>query len=190
VNVDAADLDGDLDLDLLSANHTAGSVSVIFHTLLGANAFGNVGVGLGGPFNNVLINNSAGGRDRRVSVAINQTFTFSVTQPPTNPVPAEFVLFGQLGIPNPQSDATILPFGLGTTCIRPCALFPTATDLFLLANTYGVPICGPPFLPSSAAPWTSIPLSLPSAATATLQGVILENPTTVRVTNAIVIAVN
>ena len=89
VNVAAADLDADGDLDLLSANHQGSSFSVIFRTLLGAHAFGNVGIGAGGPFNNLQVNGSSGGRDRHVTVGINQTFTLGITQPPTNGVPSD-----------------------------------------------------------------------------------------------------
>jgi hypothetical protein len=190
INVGAADLDGDSDLDLLSANHLGSTAGVFYRTPLGANGFGNVGVGAGGPFNHVFINGSAGGRDRIVGVGINQPFTFSVTQPASNPNPTDFIIFGEIGIPNPQIDATVLPFGIGTMCLRPCLLFPAATDLLLLANTYGVPICGPPILPSAAGAWTSVPVSLPFAATATLQGVIFESAGLIRVTNGIVIAIN
>ena len=187
MNVGAADLDADGDLDLLSANHQGSSFSVIFRTLLGAHAFGNVGIGAGGPFNNLQVNGSAGGRDRHVTVGINQTFTLGITQPPTNGVPSDFILFAQIGIPDPLVDTTALPYAIGTSCIRPCALFPSVPGA-LIANSYGLALCGPPLLGSNPAPWTS-PLSVPFAVTATLQGVIVENTPVVRVTNAIAITV-
>jgi hypothetical protein len=189
INVAAADVDGDSDLDLLSTNHQASSASVIFRTLLGANGFGNVGIGTGGPFNHFFINGSSGGKDRRVSVGLNQPFVFSVTQPASNPNPTDFILFGQLGIPNPQLDPTVLPFGIGTTAIRLCALTP-APDVFLLANTYGVPICGPPFFPSAAGPWQTFPVALPFPVSATFQGIIFEDPVTIRVTNGVVLSIS
>lgn len=190
VNVDAADLDGDGDFDLLSADHAAAGASVVFRTLLGAAGFGNVGAGAGGPYDHLFVNGSSGGRDRRVNVGINQPVTISLTQPPSNPNPTDFVLFGQFGIPNPFVDTNALPFGIGTACIRFCLLYPGALDLFLLANSYGSPVCGPPIFTSAPGAWSSVPVFVPIQVAATFQGVIFETPSSIRVTNAVVLSVN
>lgn len=186
-NVLLADVDGDGDRDILTADRNAATFSLFFRTLLGANGAGNTGPGAGGPFNLLTVNGSSGGRDRRVNVPVASPLNFGMAQPPTNALPSDFVVFGQIGIPNPAFDATVLPFFIGTTCIRNALITPGQPDLFMLSNTLSsVGLPSQPLIPSFPTPWTSFTYSVPIPISLTLQGVIVETPTTVKVTNAVI----
>lgn len=148
-------------------------------------AAGTVGIGLGGPFDVLTINGTAGLPGRRVNVGIAQSFTFAVLSPPSNPMPANFVIAGYVGIPCTQ-DTTPLPGSLGTLCFLPSVLGSTNPGAFMLADSLGL---GIGFLPATPTPWgfgvggVGFPLQV------TLQGLIEETPGVLRTTNAITLAI-
>jgi hypothetical protein len=140
---------------------------------------GNVGLGLGGPYDTLTIN----GSPRTVRLAPGQPLTLAMTQPPTSASPSGFLLFGMIGVPGP-ADATTLPLGIGVMAFPPCVLAPGDPRLFNLANSFGPGPCGPS-IPASRAPWTlALPTGLP-VVQLTLQGVIEETAGTFRVTNGL-----
>lgn len=157
---------------------------------LGACSNGNVGNGVGGPFDVLKINGlSKTGIDRRVVVGTNQTITFQVDAPPSNPqpspAPAEFVIFGVLGTPT-IADAFALPFGIGPMCFTPAPLFPQP-DLFTLVNSFDPTQS---LLPGSTAPWSMQLPGIPFPTAATLQGVIIDLPSNhLAITNAVLLDV-
>ncbi len=148
-------------------------------------AAGTVGIGLGGPFDVLTINGTAGLPGRRVNVGIAQPFTVAVLSPPTNPLPANFVIAGYVGIPCTQ-DTTPLPGSLGTLCFLPSALSSTNPGAFMLADSLGL---GIGFLPAAPAPWGFGVGGVGFPFQVTLQGLIEETPGVLRTTNAITLAI-
>ena len=153
---------------------------------LGSQGSGNVGLGLGGPFDLLTINGSAGLPARRVDVGLGSPITISVAQPPTNPLPSAFAVIGYIGVPTP-ADAYTLPFGIGTLCFPAPQLFPATPGLFTLTNNFG-PEPGQ-LVGSNPAPWSFTAAGLPFAFQFTLQGVIQQDPGTVRVMNGVIVNV-
>ncbi len=115
---------------------------------LGPCASGNAG-GLLGPLDVLFVNGTAGDGGRRVDVPLSQPMSVSLIAPPL--ATGQFALFGFLGVPGP-SDATPLPFGIGTFCFPPCPLAPSLGNVFTLADTFGIGIC-PALVPATPAPW-------------------------------------
>ncbi|HGY92642.1 MAG TPA: hypothetical protein ENK43_15850 [Planctomycetes bacterium] len=147
---------------------------------------GNVGQGAGGPFDILTVNGSSGGFFRRVTVPTFQPITLEVGQPPTNPNPADFILFGVLGAAD-GSQQIALPFG--AFCF-PLALPVLPPGTFILADTFGVG--SPALLPATPTPWQLfLPTGIPFAATATYQAVVAENasPLQLAVSNGLILDV-
>lgn len=152
---------------------------------LGPCAMGTVGAAFGAPIPTLFANGSTGGLTHRVDVGIAQPFTITVAQPSTNPFPAPFAIFGYIGVPS-ASSAVVLPFGVGGMCFLPYDLDPNQAGLFALANSY-VPVPST-LVPATLAPWTfSRPTGLPFPIQFTLQGVISQDPATVRCTNGVIV---
>lgn len=134
---------------------------------------GNVGVGSGGPFDVLLVNGSAGGADRAVDVALNQSITIAMTTAPTSPPIANFAIFGMLGVPG-AGDASALPLGIGTSAFPFYPLDPTNPLLFVLTDNFGIPGL-PGILGSTPAPWSfANPAGLPFPYSVTIQGLIAD----------------
>ena len=153
---------------------------------LGAILDGNLGVGLGGPFNVLKINGTSGDAAHRVSVPIGTSSTMTLDQPPTNSQPAQFAIFGIWGEPS-IFDSFTLPFGIGDMGFIPCPAVPVLEPItFVYAASIPLGTCTPIY-PWGPAPWSSgagpaifFPLQL------TFQGVIEETPGVYKVTNGIV----
>ncbi len=146
-------------------------------------AAGNVGEGLGGPFDVLFINGSAGIPTRIVNVGMGQPFTIEVAQPLTNPFPADFALGAFIGLPGP-SEATTLPFGLGMSCIPATPGYP---GYFIFTNNFAPGASQ--LVPSTPTPWSASHPGLSFPFTLTLQGVIRGTPTVVQVTNAVALRI-
>ena len=146
-------------------------------------AAGNVGAGMGGPFDVVLVNGSGGGATGIVDVEIGQPFTIGVAQPPTNPFPADFALGAFLGLAGPAEETT-LPFGFGTSCLPATPGYP---GYFILTNNFTP---GSPQLTASTfTPWTASHPGLPFPLTLTVQGVIRGTPSVIQLTNAVALRI-
>lgn len=165
---------------------TMWSQSVTNDPALGAAANGTVGVGSGGPFDVLFVNGSAGGMPRRVDIALSSSITIDLVQPSTNPFPAAFLLVGYVGVPGPEH-VTTLPFGIGSLCIPSPQLTPGYPGSFVLANSYGPD--SQALLPATLTPWTAVVAGLPFPFQFTLQGVIAQDPGSVRATNGVLINV-
>jgi hypothetical protein len=158
---------------------------------LGTAGAGNVGANASGPFDVLLVNGSAGGPSRRVEVPIGQTISLSMAQPPGTVVPANFALFGVLGIPGPSASYG-LPLGIGAMVFVPCPIDPFNAALFMLADNFPIGGCTPA-LPSTNAPWlVSVPGGVGFPIDVTLQGVIEDTTaaTGLAVTNGVILRVD
>lgn len=152
---------------------------------LGPAGAGSIGLGQGGPFNVLSVNGSFGLPSRRVDVATGSPITIDVAQPPTNPLPAPFVIVGLIETPT-AADAFVLPLGIGTLCFPPPQLDPGFPGTFTLTNNFGPDA---QLMGSSPTPWTFTAPGLPFPFQFTLQGLIQQDPGTVRVTNGIIVSV-
>ncbi|HEX5053744.1 MAG TPA: S8 family serine peptidase [Planctomycetota bacterium] len=122
---------------------------------------GNVGVGLGGPYDVARVNGLAQiGRSRTVPVPANLAAVLAVEVPPSlplpGPVPAFFLLWATLGDTSNTPPFT-LPLGIGEMCFDP-------TSPATLVAFAGI------------APWSTPTPPLPVGFVASLQGVILDDP--------------
>ena len=130
----------------------------------------------------LLIDGSAGGGQRRVSIPVNTPYLFSVVQPSVSGSPAPFVIAGYLAVPTTALEF-VLPAGLGSLCLPPVGLDPGS---FLLTDN--LTPSTPQLVPSTPTPWTvtnTVGLPLPFAIT--FQGLMLVQPGDLRVTNAIIL---
>ncbi len=118
--------------------------------MLTAAGAGNVGIGVGGPYNQLTINGSTGGSARRVDVALGGAVSIDFATPPTSPNPVAFALFGTFGAAT-NSDY-VLPASIGTMVFAPCDLDPLNPVLFTLTDSLNLGICAP-VLPSGLTPW-------------------------------------
>ena len=146
---------------------------------------GNTDAGANGTSSeNFTINDSVGDLNRFVTANIGQDLTLRVTNPFVSQSTTHFLLFGTIGAAT-TSDLTTLPLGIGVMCFQPWLLYPTNPNLFTLADS----VNGTGLLPATAAEWQLlIPGGIPSSATLTLQGVVLEG-STITLTNAMVLSV-
>lgn len=157
--------------------------------VLGPAAAGAVGTDLGGPFDVLEVNASAGGNMRRVDLAVNTPLTFDMLQPPTTTLPSDFLLFGTVGVPT-IADGT--PLGLHGDFVFVPGSDTTATSIgqtFLLATSLPTFPGAIQLLPGQPTPWSSTVPGSPLPVEFTLQGLIVETPTTVKTTNALVVRI-
>ena len=145
-----------------------------------------VGASLGGPYDVLLANGSAGSASHRVVAAQGKCGQISMVLAPASTGSPRFLVWGQLGEPA-FSDVVNLPFGLGPMAVIPCPLLPSYQPLlFTLVDNFGPDPC-PPLLPSTPAPWTSGPLPpVFFPLTLTLQGLYETLPGQIEVTNGII----
>jgi hypothetical protein len=172
--------------DLFVSDYGAGNI----HQFTGFGApfpgcgAGTVGVGAGGPIDILLVNGSNGGFSRRVTMPILTPFAIDVVPPPTSPGPAPFVIFGMIGTP---TSADVFPLPFGAMCFTPSIFTPAPAGFVLVDNFF---LGGPPLLPATPTPWSfTVATGMPFAIEMTLQGVIIENVTTLSITNVIQIVV-
>ena len=101
-NLPAVDVDGD-------PRHLAAGVDMGADEFFGTGVCGTGAVpGLGGGLFDVLaVNGSTGGTSRRVDLALFQPFNIEVSQPPSNPLPARFIVWvATVTIPSAPRTAT------------------------------------------------------------------------------------
>ena len=179
------DLDGDGYRDLLVGSRDTTGAHVVALSLgaaLGDEADGNV---LGGTFLPLEIDQSTGGSLHRVDVGMGAPVDIDVGQPPSNPVPAHFAIFGRIDVP-PASEAFPIP-GVGDLCLTPAPVATWAIPLFftLASSVPGLP--GGAIVEPGPAPWNVTIPGIPAAVKLTLQGVIMEAAAQPRVTNGVII---
>jgi len=128
-----------------------------------------------------------GSSDPLAVLPVGSPLTIAVTQPASNPNPARFIVWGQIGHPTTQGEFAT-PFG--NLVFAPFHLQPTVPGLFTLANSFGPDPSA--FVPSSPATWTLAHPGLGFPFTFTLQGMVEVGPgptNTVGITNAVVVEV-
>jgi hypothetical protein len=153
-----------------------------FVPFLGAAAAGTIGSSLGQHIEPFTIQGSTGAPARSVDAELFEPITFAMAQPPTNPAPANFAIFGRIGTPAP---AETMSFGsAGDFCFTPSLLNPADPGLFLLSDNFSY---HPSALVASApGAWSyTVPGGLGFAFEVTFQGFMLDTPSTVRSTNGI-----
>ncbi len=135
----------------------------------------------------LAVNGSFGGVSRRVDAGPGQALTLSLMQPPGNPLPAAFVVFGVLAAPA-FTDATVLPFGIGRAAFLPCDLAPWAAPfLFVVANNLYAGPCSP-FAAAAPAPWAlTVAGGIPYPAILTLQAIVESGGGGVGLSNGVVL---
>ena len=141
----------------------------------------------GPPIALLYINGSDGGEARRVDCEVGKAVKIAVMQPETNPLPANFAVFGYLGIPW-GGQATQLP-GVGEFLFPPSPTDVGNTRLFTLSSSYsGAPLRGTPN-PGAQAPWVAMygPVLFPVVAT--VQALIESQPGQWVISNAVLINV-
>lgn len=167
-----------------------GRVSILtLGPALGPCAAGAVGVGSGGPFNVLSVNGSAGGALRRVDIPLNGAITVGVSQPPSNPNPAPFLVFGRFGV-GQVFDYYELPIGLGTMCFIPSLVSPGDPALFLLFDSFN-PANGGAIVPGATlTPYSfTSPIGVGFPVDFELQGIMFDTPSTLARTNAVIASI-
>lgn len=150
---------------------------------------GIVGLGQGGPYEVLNVNGSTGDYSRRVEVVGGSTMDIGIDQPPTNPVPALFIVSGMIGTPNPNN-VTTLPFGMGQCLVEPVFMNMGASASFTVANSFG-PALTPGFMLATAAPWNGTTIAPASLAGTyiTYQGLVMQDPFSPRTSNVVFVEV-
>lgn len=183
----ALDFDADGGLDLAGAFWGMGldAYRNQIANALGPCGAGNTGAGLGGPYAVLTINASNGLPSRTINVPIGAPVTFDVLQPPSNPNPADFIIWGGFGAPNPQ-DVFLTPYG--NMCFPPSTLLPYP-GLFVAFSSVGGGL-----LSASPTPFTHlVSAGIPLPLVISLQGMIVHQSSSsnvLAITNAVVLNVN
>lgn len=189
----ASDVDGDFIEDLVIPRSGTGDLGVSLNlapiNVLGSCAQSRLEDGAGGFFDMLEINGSTGGVARRVDAAIGSTVTIGAQQPPSLPFPAPFLIWAQLGTPSLATVTSMDVFDLGELCIQPSSLIPNAAGAFLFANNFGGQDPNAA-TPSASAPWADSFGLPPFPFTMAIQGLSLDGPTSVKVTNAVLLQVD
>jgi hypothetical protein len=142
---------------------------------------GNVGQAVGGPYDMLFVNGSAGLPKRQVSIPVFHAFDLSMATPPHDLLPWDFVLCGKLGHPG-VTDQTVLPMSWGTMCFPPAPMAPADPTLFVVS---------PGALPYAPTPWVyHAPWGLPIPIEFTLQAVAWPSSMAVSVTNGVIVQIN
>ena len=158
---------------------------VVAAPFLGPIGNGNIGLTYGAPYDVLFVNNSSGGALHRVDVSRWSYGTIHVNQPLTNPVPAWFSIFGFVGCPT-YGDAFLLPGTPFSMAFVPPPLAPWDPRMFLLADSSGAGV-----LAAHPAPWLRVfPNGLPGPVAVTFQGLIAEDPLSIRMTNAVIMNID
>ncbi len=151
-------------------------------------AKGRIGELVGGPYDILAINGTAGGPLRKVVVPLGSSSTMSMLQPSNLPLPAKFVIFGFLGEANFDSVVSV-PLGIGNMMFAPSPLVPPFFQSIFFIYTDNYNTASPQLVSSNPTPWTSgFGPTIPFPITLTFQGVI-EELGTFRPTNAIIFEV-
>jgi FG-GAP-like repeat len=186
-----ADLNGDGLPDVVFAIREDNQIAVITNngataSLPSALAASQVADGFGGAADILTVGGSSGGADRRVDLSLGQASVIAMAQPPLNPDPAAFMLWGQFHAPGQGLTPFVLPFGFGTSLVLPYQVDPGRGDLFLVANNFGIQ--DPQALvPSFGTPWGVNFNAAGVESYVVLQGLVEELPGQPRLTNAILL---
>lgn len=154
----------------------------VFGDFLPPEAAGTTGDAGNQHFEPLRINGSTGGLGRSVDVDFFETIEISMVQPPTHPIPSDFVIFGRIGLPTPGE---ALSFGsIGTSVFTPWPLDAGNPLLFFFTSSYAP---DPNMLvPSTAAPWSFVlPGGLAFEVELVFQGFIADTPGPLQTTNAV-----
>ena len=145
---------------------------------------GGLGSGAGGAgeWDALLVNNGAGGVNRTISVPVGQPLSFAMLQPPGQPLPADFAIFGTHGAPSISS--SLVSFN-GVMAFPPIITNPANADLFLLTTSFAA--VSPALLPGTPTPYAAgVPAGAPIPMNILLQGILNDSPLMgFRPTNAI-----
>ncbi len=140
----------------------------------------------GGGLPVLKINGSLGGADRRVDIPVAQPITVSIAQPLSNPQSANFIVFGEAGVPNSQN-VFVYPPVTGSLIVTPCQADPLNPTLFTVFTTFGpAGPCGGLWVGPAPFQFGST-IGLPFPLRMTIQGVIEESPGSYAFTNGIII---
>ena len=149
---------------------------------------GRIGELMGGPYDILAINGTAGGPLRKVVVPLGSSSTMSMLQPPNLPLPAKFVIFGFLGEANFDSVLNV-PLGIGNMMFAPSPMVPPFFQSIFFTYTDNYNPASPQLVSSNPTPWASgFGPTIPFPITLTFQGVI-EELGSFRPTNAIIFEV-
>jgi len=143
---------------------------------------GNIGAGVGGPYDVLTINGTGGGPVRTVFAGVGQVLTVTMNQPPTSVVPSGFILLGQVGFP---ATGTTFPTPFGPLCVPPAVISPQP-GLFVLADTFGFGLGS--FFVANPTTWT-VMATVPIATRLALQPVMEESPGVIGIGNAVLLDV-
>lgn len=156
--------------------------------VLGPAAESAVGASAGGPFDLLRINGRTG-NGHRVNVAMNQSITIDLLQPPTVPYSTGLVIYGFLGVPT-ELDVVTIPFDIGDLSFPPCPFDPADPRLFVVADDFGFGCA--PLLGAGGTPWTlSLPAGLGFPTDITFQAIVGDLSATYGIakTNAVLMSV-
>ena len=133
----------------------------------------------------LTINGSDGAPGRVVHAAPGAPFTIAMASTAAVGAPTPFFLFAKFGFTS-ALDAMVLPLGIGTMCFAPQPFSPFDPTLLTLVDPTG----GPAIFAPAVTPWSATIGGIPLAFYCELQGVAFATPTTLGVTNAVVLDVH
>ncbi len=153
-----------------------------------------VNAGAGTPTDVLTVNGSIGDANREVIVGLNESIAVDMIASPAGPEPGPFVTYLWFGEPSP-STVTPLPKNLGNICFPLLVTGGNPQPTKTWNNIGRQNKLGVPDFPSTPAPSSLVnaPGGWPSAATATLQGIILDDGSAAdapaSVTNAVILKI-
>ncbi|MEE9392583.1 MAG: matrixin family metalloprotease [Planctomycetota bacterium] len=170
--------------DFLGVDLAYGPAANITTLLLPPCADGTVPDGSGGIQDTLSFNGSFGDINRRVFVTPGTPVTFGMDQPTVFVNPANWIIWGHVGIPDP-GEQFVGSGTIGTLCFFPCDAL-MLPEHFTLASTYGSLGCTL-LLPASPAPYSlTIPGFVQTLPPITLQGIVEVSPGVIQTTNAVI----
>ncbi len=139
---------------------------------IGPCADGSVGLGLGPAVPTLLVQNSDGGADKEIFVAVNTPYVVAVSNPPLQSN-AQYAMFARIGKPSP-GEAFPISLEAGDMCFTPALADPLNPLLFTVAWAAPNPPAGVLDPTATPAPWFSVSQGFPFPITVSVQCAIFE----------------